>query len=181
VIGPAASRSEPQGYDVAGVVGACEYRRLCASERGHTRETSAQIAELLSDTEVEFNDEFAGNNHIMGTTIMGADPRSSVVDADFRTDQHPNLYIAGTSVFATSGSINATLTLAALALGLAHHLADSSLSLRPVSEPEGVEEGERTILHARIRAVDLGLPRRGIAVIVIGIGTCGHIIRASEA
>jgi glucose dehydrogenase len=91
----------------------------------HTREAYARIADLLGGTEVEFNDEFAGNNHIMGTTIMGADPRNSVVDADCRTHQHPNLYIAGSSVFTTGGSINSTLTLAALALRLAHHLADS--------------------------------------------------------
>ena len=88
----------------------------------HTRETYARIAALLGGTEVEFSDDFAGNNHIMGTTIMGDDPRNSVVDADCRTHQHPNLYIAGSSVFATGGSVNSTLTLNALALRLAHHL-----------------------------------------------------------
>ena len=96
-----------------------EYVRRSAE---HTRETYARIASLLGGTEVEFSDDFAGNNHVMGTTIMGEDPRTSVVDTHCRTHQHPNLYVAGSSVFTTGGSVNSTLTLNALALRLAHHL-----------------------------------------------------------
>jgi choline dehydrogenase-like flavoprotein len=54
--------------------------------------------------------------HIMGTCRMGNDPRTSVVNADGQTYDHPNLYIVGTSVFPTSATANPTLTAAALAL-----------------------------------------------------------------
>jgi choline dehydrogenase-like flavoprotein len=59
--------------------------------------------------------------HHMGTTRMGADPATSVVDRDCRTHQVRNLYLAGSSVFATSGDSNPTLTIVALA----HRLAEA--------------------------------------------------------
>ena len=61
-------------------------------------------------------------NHHMGTTRMSADPRQGVVDADCRVHGLRNLYVAGSSVFPTSGAANPTLTLVALAWRLAHHL-----------------------------------------------------------
>lgn len=54
--------------------------------------------------------------HIMGTTIMGNDPRDSVVNRFGRAHDVPNLWIVGSSVFPTSATANPTLTLAALAL-----------------------------------------------------------------
>jgi choline dehydrogenase-like flavoprotein len=59
--------------------------------------------------------------HHLGTTRMGIDPRTSVVDANCRTHQVENLYIAGSSVFSTGGEANPTLTIVALA----HRLADT--------------------------------------------------------
>jgi len=46
-------------------------------------------------------------------------PRTSVVDADCRSHDHANLFIASTSVFPSSGVVNPTLTGAALTLRLA--------------------------------------------------------------
>lgn len=60
--------------------------------------------------------------HHMGTTRMASDPRRGVVDADCRVHGVENLYVAGSSVFPTSGFANPTLTLVALALRLADHL-----------------------------------------------------------
>ncbi|GAA0290947.1 GMC family oxidoreductase [Halarchaeum salinum] len=60
--------------------------------------------------------------HHMGTTRMGTDPESSVVTPELRTHDLGNLWIAGSSVFVTSGAMNPTLTIAALALKLADHL-----------------------------------------------------------
>jgi len=57
--------------------------------------------------------------HIMGTTIMGSDPKDSVVDADCRTHDHPNLFIAGCSVMPSVGCVNPTLTGAALSIRIA--------------------------------------------------------------
>jgi choline dehydrogenase-like flavoprotein len=58
---------------------------------------------------------------------MHPDPRRGVVDANSRGHEIANLYVAGSSVFPTSGSANPTLTIVALALRLAEHV-DRSLS-----------------------------------------------------
>ena len=60
--------------------------------------------------------------HHMGTTRMGTDPATSVVDARLRTHDVANLTLASSSVFPTSGAMNPTLTIAALALKAAAHL-----------------------------------------------------------
>jgi choline dehydrogenase-like flavoprotein len=65
-----------------------------------------------------------GARHHMGTTRMHADPRRGVVDADCRVHGIANLYVAGSSVFPTSGAANPTLTIVALALRLARRLVD---------------------------------------------------------
>ncbi|RJG13542.1 GMC family oxidoreductase [Pseudomonas cavernicola] len=54
--------------------------------------------------------------HIMGTTIMGDDPKDSVVDRWGRAHDVPNLWIVGSSVFTTSATANPTMTIAALTL-----------------------------------------------------------------
>ncbi|WP_153102245.1 GMC family oxidoreductase [Paraburkholderia hayleyella] len=88
----------------------------------HTRAHYARIAALLGGTEITFDDNFAPNNHIMGTTIMGRDPADSVVDADCRTHDHANLFVASSAVMPTAASVNCTLTIAALSLKLADML-----------------------------------------------------------
>jgi choline dehydrogenase-like flavoprotein len=62
-------------------------------------------------------------SHHMGTTRMGDDPSTSVVDRDCRVHGVENLYVAGSSVFPTAGYANPTLTILALALRLADHLS----------------------------------------------------------
>ncbi|WP_024931226.1 FAD-dependent oxidoreductase [Methylophilus sp. OH31] len=63
-----------------------------------------------------------GGHHI-GTARMGKDPETSVVDANCKVHHVDNLYIASSAVFPTSGQANPTLTIAALSLRLADHLA----------------------------------------------------------
>jgi choline dehydrogenase-like flavoprotein len=63
------------------------------------------------------------SRHHMGATRMASSPRQGVVDAQCRVHGVGNLYIAGSSVFPTSGIANPTLTLLALALRLGDHLA----------------------------------------------------------
>lgn len=60
--------------------------------------------------------------HHMGTTRMSDDPARGVVDRDCRVHGVDNLFVAGSSVFPTSGYANPTFTLLALALRLADHL-----------------------------------------------------------
>jgi choline dehydrogenase-like flavoprotein len=64
----------------------------------------------------------------MGTTRMGRDPRDSVVDADLALHSVPNVFLAGASVFPSSGCANPTYTLVALSIRLAEHLRARVLS-----------------------------------------------------
>jgi len=73
---------------------------------------------------------FTDASHHMGTTRMGDDPKAAVVDHNCRMHGVRNLYIAGSSVFPTSGHANPTLTIIALTLRLAEHLkAEASRTL----------------------------------------------------
>jgi hypothetical protein len=64
----------------------------------------------------------AANGHLMGTARMGANPASSVVDADCRAHDVPNLLVPDGSAFVTAGSANPTTTIAAVALRAAERL-----------------------------------------------------------
>lgn len=75
-----------------------------------------------SDFQFKYNDEtsYSGAGHIMGTTRMGTDKKTSVVDPECRSHDYKNLFITGASVFPTGGTANPTLTVAALALRTAN-------------------------------------------------------------
>lgn len=62
--------------------------------------------------------------HNIGTTRMSDDPKMGVVDRDAKVHGIANLYIAGSSIFPTSGYANPTLTIVALTLRLTEHLRD---------------------------------------------------------
>lgn len=65
-----------------------------------------------------------GGGHTMGTTRMGASPADSVCDRDCRVHGYWNLYLAGSSVFPSSGTANPSMTLVALAQRLGDHLVN---------------------------------------------------------
>jgi choline dehydrogenase-like flavoprotein len=77
---------------------------------------------LLFDDVGQLNNDVTGGAHHMGTTRMGSDIRHSVVDPTCKVHGIDNLFIAGSSVFTTSSTVNPTYTLLALALRLADHL-----------------------------------------------------------
>jgi len=62
------------------------------------------------------------SRHHMGTTRMHRDPAKGVVDDNSRVHGVSNLYVAGSSVFPTSGIGNPTLTLLAMTFRLSDHL-----------------------------------------------------------
>jgi choline dehydrogenase-like flavoprotein len=70
-------------------------------------------------------DDVAGYHH-MCTTRMSDDPRQGVVDRNCRVHGTTNLFLGGSSVFATTGHANPTYTIVQLALRLADHLADAA-------------------------------------------------------
>jgi choline dehydrogenase-like flavoprotein len=81
-----------------------------------------RLTEFPWDESQEWHGTMWDGKHHMGTTRMDADPSKGVVDVDCLVHGHPNLYIAGSSVFPTAGYANPTLTIVALALRLADHL-----------------------------------------------------------
>jgi choline dehydrogenase-like flavoprotein len=88
----------------------------------HTRGVFDKILKHLKAEDVVYGPKITTNNHIMGTTIMGENSKNSVVDVQCRTHDHKNLFIAGSSVFASGAAVNCTLTIAALSLRLADQI-----------------------------------------------------------
>ncbi len=85
----------------------------------------------LPETEIEaWPDSLEGGWHQLGTTRMHADAEHGVVDPNSRVHGMSNLYIAGGSVFPTSGTAPPTLTIVALALRLAAHLKQDIFRVR---------------------------------------------------
>jgi choline dehydrogenase-like flavoprotein len=95
-----------------------------AEELGRTGLGRLQIAEWLTADDDSWSPTVEGGHHHMGTTRMSQDPSQGVVDPTSKVHGIANLYIAGSSVFPTSGSANPTLTIVALSLRLAEHLKE---------------------------------------------------------
>jgi choline dehydrogenase-like flavoprotein len=62
--------------------------------------------------------------HLMGTARMGQDPDDSVVDTFGRSHEVANLFIVDGSLFVTSGGVNPTSTICALALRCAERMIE---------------------------------------------------------
>ncbi len=60
-------------------------------------------------------DPVIAGNHVFGSTRMGADPRTSVVDVDGRCHATDNLYVADSGIIPASTAVNPMLTIMALA------------------------------------------------------------------
>lgn len=91
----------------------------------HARRAHTDIFTRLQATGLAHAPVFFGAGHTMGTTRMGADPRTSVVDASLRSHDHRNLFMVGAGVFPTTGTANPTLTIAALSLRAVAAIQDS--------------------------------------------------------
>jgi choline dehydrogenase-like flavoprotein len=85
---------------------------------------AARIGMLRIDREARdswFSTMDYGDHHL-GTTRMSADPRTGVVDANAQVHGISNLFVAGSSIFATAAASNPTMNLVAFTLRLADHL-----------------------------------------------------------
>jgi choline dehydrogenase-like flavoprotein len=67
-------------------------------------------------------------SHQCGTARMGNDHRTSVVDTFCRAHDHKNLFITDASALPTSAAVNPALTVAALAIRAAQHIAQTKLA-----------------------------------------------------
>lgn len=84
-----------------------------------------KLPELLAPLPVERiirHSDLPTGFHIQGTCRMGADPASSIVDADLVHHKVRNLLILGTAVWPSCGTANPSLTAAALSLRAADRI-----------------------------------------------------------
>jgi len=115
------------GMPRAGVIS-----RLSEADLASAATASRLFAEALKDSgvgELEApvappspDDIWRGMAHHMCTTRMHDNPAQGVINRDCLVHGTANLYCAGSSVFATGGYANPTLTLLALSVRLADHL-----------------------------------------------------------
>lgn len=68
--------------------------------------------------------------HMIGGTIMGDDPATSVTNSYGQIHDVENLFVAGASLFPTPGAVNPTATLAALVFRTADYIRDNHSILR---------------------------------------------------
>jgi choline dehydrogenase-like flavoprotein len=87
-----------------------------------TRERIRKLYAELGGSEVR-ELPLSWSHHHIGGCRMGADPGTSVVDADLRVHGTPNLYVVSSGTFVTGGAAHPTLTIVALAHRLAGHLS----------------------------------------------------------
>ncbi|HYK40488.1 MAG TPA: GMC oxidoreductase, partial [Candidatus Eremiobacteraceae bacterium] len=62
--------------------------------------------------------------HLLGTCRMGADPKTSVINADHRTHDVKNLFLCDGSSLVSSGRGQPTMTIEALAFRAADRITD---------------------------------------------------------
>ncbi len=115
-VGPADSKGRPQIH----CPGASDYARAGI---GRMIERLPDLLRPLPVEAIHFRGWRRTESHLQGTLRMGADPRTSVVDADLRHHRFRNLVVVGTAVLPTCPATNPSLTAAALALRAADRLA----------------------------------------------------------
>jgi choline dehydrogenase-like flavoprotein len=82
----------------------------------HGAESARRVLEAAGAKRVLDSGRVGNFAHYMGTARMGADPRTSVVDAWNQAHDVPNLFIVDGSSFTTSAGVNPTSTIGALAI-----------------------------------------------------------------
>jgi choline dehydrogenase-like flavoprotein len=91
-------------------------RKVVPGVAGHPDEMhSLAEAEVLRQRPPRAGDMVCASTHVFGTARMHGDPRRGVVDEDGKAHDLDNLYIADTSVFPLSPSVNPMFTGMALA------------------------------------------------------------------
>jgi choline dehydrogenase-like flavoprotein len=100
-------------------------RKIVPGVAGHPDEMhSLAEAEVLRRKPPRARDMVCASTHVFGTARMHGDPRRGVVDEDGKAHDLDNLYIADTSIFPLSPSVNPMFTGMALARRSALALAE---------------------------------------------------------
>ncbi|MDI3271755.1 GMC family oxidoreductase [Pseudomonas sp. AL03] len=107
---------------------------LSPEDRNTIKSIGLEVAKCFADTglgfvkleecvyDVDLRLKVNPHAHHMGTTRMSTSPEFGVVDENCKVFGVENLYVAGSSVFATGGACNPTMPLLQLALRLADYL-----------------------------------------------------------
>jgi choline dehydrogenase-like flavoprotein len=112
------------------------------------------VASVSLDAPLEgrpWPEQIEGTWHHMGTTRMHDSPRQGVVDRDCKVHGIANLYVAGSSVFPTVGANFPTITIVALTLRLAEHVAHALKGREP-----GLQANLATLTQAPAAGGELG-------------------------
>jgi choline dehydrogenase-like flavoprotein len=80
------------------------------------------ILAALPSIDYRLEDPWRTDSHIMGTTVMGNDPKTSIADRDCLHHELRNLVVLGSGNFPTAAPANPTLTISALSLWSADRL-----------------------------------------------------------
>jgi len=80
----------------------------------------------------DIQNRMAYNGHHIGTTRMSATEQDGVVDRNLKLFEVDNLYVAGSSVWASAGISNPTFSIVAFSIRLADHLTQQLRGAAPV-------------------------------------------------
>lgn len=100
------------------------HRRSPQTEKGlaSIEEDLKPYLDALPVKSYELGPPWETESHIQGTTVMGNDPATSVIDSDCVHHRVRNLVLLGSGAFPTAAPANPTLTLSAMALRTADRL-----------------------------------------------------------
>jgi len=91
----------------------------------HAATQARELYSALGAIDIRDNtDQLGGGCHNMGVARMSADPRDGVTNRWGQAHDIPNLFISDGSLFSTSAAPNPTLTIVALAIRQADHIAE---------------------------------------------------------
>ncbi|MEB3069987.1 GMC family oxidoreductase [[Mycobacterium] vasticus] len=108
-----------------------DYSR-CGNDKANMEYSTKVIIDILHAAGAQDVLTIQRYAHLIGGARMGTAPENSVVDADHRVWEVPNLFLADGSVCPTQGSANPALTIMALAARLAERLSGKRLVHRGV-------------------------------------------------
>lgn len=92
-----------------------------------------RIVYQFNDLAAAVEARLGGGFHQVGTTRMAAEPRDGVLDRNLAIHGCPNVYVASSSAFPTSGQANSTFMIVAFAIRLADHVVHELRSLTRVT------------------------------------------------
>lgn len=116
---------DPEAKDKFGLPQPRRFVKWGDNDRKLFRDMTHWSVEILkaAGAEIQTISEEPRTNHELGGCRMGSDPERSVLNADCRSHDVPNLYVIDGSVFPSASEKNPTHTMMALAARAADHIA----------------------------------------------------------